>query len=84
MWQRSKEGAEFVCEPCNCHGHSEECVYEKELDRMHSSLDIHGNYDGGGRCLNCRDNTEGINCNKCIFGYYRPKTKWWNETDVCQ
>ncbi|KAL3982290.1 Laminin EGF-like (Domains III and V) family protein [Acanthocheilonema viteae] len=84
MWQRSKEGAEFVCEPCNCHGHSKECVYEKELDRMHSSLDIHGNYDGGGRCLNCKDNTEGINCNKCIFGYYRPRTKWWNETDVCQ
>ncbi|KAM3726093.1 Laminin-like protein [Dirofilaria immitis] len=84
MWKRSKEGAEFVCEPCNCHGHSEECVYEKELDIMHSSLDIHGNYDGGGRCLNCRDNTEGINCDKCIFGYYRPLTKWWNETDVCQ
>ncbi|VDP12271.1 unnamed protein product [Onchocerca flexuosa] len=84
MWQRSKEGAEFMCEPCNCHGHSEECVYEKGLDRMHSSLDIHGNYEGGGRCLNCRDNTEGINCNKCIFGYYRPQMKWWNETDVCQ
>uniref|UniRef100_A0A915PQH1 Laminin subunit alpha n=1 Tax=Setaria digitata TaxID=48799 RepID=A0A915PQH1_9BILA len=84
MWRRSKEGAEFLCEPCNCHGHSEECIYEKELDKMHLSLDIHGNYDGGGRCLNCRDNTEGVNCNKCVFGYYRPRTKWWNETDVCQ
>ncbi|VDK75274.1 unnamed protein product [Litomosoides sigmodontis] len=92
MWQRSKEGAECfiqlsvitITAACNCHGHSEECVYEEELDRMHSSLDIHGNYDGGGRCLNCRDNTEGINCNKCIFGYYRLRTKWWNETDVCR
>ncbi|VDM96599.1 unnamed protein product [Thelazia callipaeda] len=83
-WQRSKEGAEFVCEPCNCHGHSDECVYEEKLDKIHASLDIHGNYAGGGRCLNCKHNTEGINCNKCTYGYYRPKGKFWNQTDVCQ
>lgn len=69
---------------CNCHGHSESCVYEEEIDNNNLSLDIHGNYEGGGKCLNCRDNTEGINCNKCVFGYYRPNGKFWNETDVCR
>ncbi|VDK44418.1 unnamed protein product [Anisakis simplex] len=83
-WQRAKEGEKFVCEPCNCHGHSEQCEYDEEIDRNHLSLDIHGEYEGGGRCLHCRDNTEGINCNKCSAGYYRPRGKFWNETDVCQ
>uniref|UniRef100_A0A915BZF8 Laminin-like protein epi-1 n=1 Tax=Parascaris univalens TaxID=6257 RepID=A0A915BZF8_PARUN len=75
-WQRAKEA-------CNCHGHSEHCEYDADLDQNHLSLDIHGNYEGGGRCLNCRDNTEGINCNKCAPGYFRPRGKFWNDTDVC-
>ncbi|VDM41094.1 unnamed protein product [Toxocara canis] len=83
-WQRAKEGEQFVCEPCNCNGHSERCEYDAELDANHLSLDIHGNYEGGGRCLYCRDNTEGINCNKCSVGFYRPRGKFWNETDVCK
>uniref|UniRef100_A0A915EU80 Laminin subunit alpha n=1 Tax=Ditylenchus dipsaci TaxID=166011 RepID=A0A915EU80_9BILA len=60
------------------------CVYEENLDENHQSLDIHGNYSGGGRCLNCRDNTEGINCNQCKAGYYRPENKEWTDPDVCQ
>ncbi|KAI6235067.1 Laminin alpha [Aphelenchoides besseyi] len=83
-WAQSTESKEFVCEPCNCHGHSEECVYDAEIDRLGLSLDIHGNREGGGRCLNCRDHTEGINCNECSSGYYRPAGKTWNETNVCQ
>lgn len=69
---------------CNCHGHTNECVYDEEIDRKRLSLDIHGYYDGGGRCLNCQHNTEGINCNKCKSKYYRPADKYWNETDVCR
>lgn len=41
-------------------------------------------YEGGGVCQNCRHHTEGINCDKCIAGYYRPYDKQFNETDVCQ
>ncbi|CAD5215290.1 unnamed protein product [Bursaphelenchus okinawaensis] len=82
-WRASGE-KEFFCEQCNCHEHSDECVYEEELDEKKLSLDIHGNYEGGGRCLNCRDRTTGINCNECIDGFYRPAHKFWNETDVCQ
>lgn len=39
---------------CNCFGRSEECVYDEDLDKNGLSLDIHGNFEGGGRCLNCR------------------------------
>lgn len=69
---------------CNCHGHSDECVFDEALEKQNLSLDIHGRYQGGGKCLNCRDNTVGINCNQCADGFYRPVGKYWNETDVCQ
>ncbi|CAH0382822.1 unnamed protein product [Bemisia tabaci] len=84
-WSQSKSNISyFECEPCNCFGHSEQCVYNATVDEMKLSLDIHGKLEGGGVCQNCRDNTEGINCNKCKAGFYRPYNKQWNETDVCQ
>lgn len=54
------------------------------MDGKHISLDMHGKYEGGGICQNCQHNTEGINCNKCKSGFYRPWDREWNETDVCQ
>ncbi|XP_035223568.1 laminin subunit alpha-like, partial [Stegodyphus dumicola] len=74
----------FVCEPCNCFGHSDECIYDEEINEKRLSLDIHGHYEGGGVCQNCRHNTEGINCNKCKPTFYRPYGKLLNDTDVCQ
>lgn len=47
-------------------------------------MDIHGNYEGGGVCQNCKDNTEGINCDKCVPGYYRPYGKKVDDYDVCK
>lgn len=69
---------------CNCFGHSNTCVYDEETDEKSLSLDIHGNYEGGGVCQNCLHNTEGINCNKCKPKYYRPSGHSWNETNVCR
>lgn len=69
---------------CNCFEHTDECIYDADVDRQRLSLDIHGKYEGGGVCQNCQHNTEGINCNRCKPGYYRPYHKAWNETDVCQ
>uniref|UniRef100_A0A914HLW9 Uncharacterized protein n=1 Tax=Globodera rostochiensis TaxID=31243 RepID=A0A914HLW9_GLORO len=83
-WRASHDTDPFVCEPCNCHGHSGECVYEQELDMNNASLDIHGKSLGGGRCLNCQHNTQGINCNQCTPGFYRPTCKQWTDLDVCQ
>ncbi|KAK2708492.1 hypothetical protein QYM36_014189 [Artemia franciscana] len=83
-WKQSKAGKPFVCEPCNCFGHSDECEYDEEIDRERRSLDIEGNYEGGGVCQNCRDNTEGVNCDRCKSRYFRPFGRPLNATDVCE
>ncbi|GFT48977.1 laminin subunit alpha [Nephila pilipes] len=83
-WRRAIIDSPFVCEPCNCFGHSDECEYHEEIDRTRKSLDIHGHYEGGGVCQNCRHNTMGINCNQCKPTFFRPYGKLLNATDVCQ
>ncbi|KAH0550044.1 laminin subunit alpha [Cotesia glomerata] len=83
-WQISTAFKKFTCEPCNCFGHSTECIYDSEVDEKHLSLDIHGVYEGGGVCQNCAHNTQGINCNQCKPKYFRPEGKPLNATDVCQ
>ena len=57
---------------CNCYGHASECYYDPDVAMRHESLNIDGEYDGGGVCVNCQDNTMGLNCETCIDGYYRP------------
>ena len=69
---------------CNCFGHTDECIYNEEVDEQNLAIDIFGEYEGGGVCQNCQHNTKGINCNECIDGYYRPYGKLLNDTDVCQ
>ena len=39
---------------CNCHNHSSVCVYNETVATMTKSLDIHGNYSGGGVCQECK------------------------------
>ncbi|KAL1491007.1 hypothetical protein ABEB36_011669 [Hypothenemus hampei] len=60
------------CVPCNCHGHAQSCTYDEQVDTNRTSLNINGIYQGGGVCQNCSDFTAGINCEKCLHGYYRP------------
>ena len=69
---------------CNCNGHSVECHYDEVVAADRQSLDIHGNYEGGGVCDNCQHNTMGINCEKCVPGYYRPYGVFPNDTYACQ
>ncbi|KAK9499521.1 hypothetical protein O3M35_002544 [Rhynocoris fuscipes] len=82
-WRQSKANMLFVCEECNCNGHSDLCKYNETVDALGLSMDIHGKYEGGGVCLECRDNTEGINCERCKAGYYRPWDRVINQTDAC-
>ncbi|CAG0898967.1 unnamed protein product [Cyprideis torosa] len=83
-WRQPTATDAFECEPCNCFGHSNQCEYDEEVDQQGLSLDIQGRYEGGGVCQNCQHNTDGINCNKCKPGFYRPWGKQLNDTDVCQ
>ena len=45
---------------CNCHNHSSECYYDQKVAEECKSLDIKGNYSGGGVCINCQVRT-GLN-----------------------
>ncbi|KAH9488089.1 Laminin subunit alpha-2 [Bulinus truncatus] len=60
------------CEECNCHGKADSCVYNATVDALGLALNMKGDIDGGGVCINCKEYTAGINCEKCIDGYYRP------------
>lgn len=41
------------CMQCNCHGHASSCHYDENVDKNGLSLDVNGNYQGGGVCDNC-------------------------------
>ncbi len=56
---------------CNCQDKSEDCYYNQTVADAKLSLNIHGEYEGGGVCLGCSENTGGINCQSCVDGYYR-------------
>lgn len=47
---------------CNCSGRSEACVFDMEQYRSTGS---------GGRCVSCRDNTDGPHCEHCRENHYR-------------
>ncbi|XP_027200224.2 laminin subunit alpha [Dermatophagoides pteronyssinus] len=82
-WRRATIGDLFVCEKCNCHGHSNQCYFDEEISRKNLSKNIYGKYEGGGVCQNCQHNTTGINCDKCRDGFYRPKNRSLDAIDVC-
>ena len=69
---------------CNCHNHTTDCYYDERIAQEKRSLDIHGNYEGGGVCVNCQHNTDGINCENCKPGYYHPTGVPKTSFSVCQ
>ncbi|XP_072852967.2 laminin subunit alpha-2 [Pogona vitticeps] len=83
-WQAGTFLVKHECEACNCHGKAEECYYDQTVADKKQSLNIHGKYDGGGVCVNCTQNTAGINCETCIDGYFRPKGVLPSERKPCQ
>ncbi|NXE48976.1 LAMA2 protein, partial [Casuarius casuarius] len=83
-WHAGTFLVKHECEPCNCHGKSEECYYDQNIADRNQSLNVHGEYIGGGVCLNCTSHTDGINCETCIDGYFRPKGVLPDSPDPCQ
>ncbi|GAA6110904.1 laminin subunit alpha-2, partial [Tachysurus ichikawai] len=71
-WMAGTFLTRHVCEKCNCHGKSDECYYNQTVADMRLSLSTHGEYEGGGVCLGCSDDTAGINCQSCVDGFFRP------------
>ncbi|XP_056260145.1 laminin subunit gamma-3 [Seriola aureovittata] len=61
-WARATGDSANECLKCNCSGRSDECVFDMEQYRSTGS---------GGRCVSCRDNTDGPHCERCRESHYR-------------
>ena len=46
---------------CNCNGYSEKCFFDRNL------FNITGH---GGHCLDCKENRDGPNCERCKENFY--------------
>lgn len=53
-----------ICHPCQCNNRSDLCVYDQE--------------NMSGKCLNCKFNSDGAQCEKCAQDHY-----YDNQTGVC-
>ncbi|XP_039701762.1 laminin subunit alpha-1 isoform X1 [Pteropus medius] len=71
-WRPGTISSGNMCEECNCHNKAKDCYYDESVANQKRSLNIAGQFKGGGVCINCLQNTMGINCETCIDGYYRP------------
>ncbi|XP_053198733.1 laminin subunit alpha-1 [Scomber japonicus] len=71
-WQPGTVSEGNTCERCNCHNKAGDCFHNQTVADLRLSLNIRGVRQGGGVCIDCQQNTAGINCETCTDGYYRP------------
>ncbi|KAK7893585.1 hypothetical protein WMY93_022737 [Mugilogobius chulae] len=58
---------------CNCHNKAEDCFYNQTVSDLRLSLNAAGLRHGGGVCIDCQQNTAGVNCETCADEFYRPQ-----------
>lgn len=63
-WRPADDQNPHECQRCDCNGHSETCHFDPAV--FATSQGAHG-----GVCDNCRDHTEGKNCERCQLHYFR-------------
>ncbi|XP_054719317.1 laminin subunit gamma-1-like, partial [Uloborus diversus] len=61
-WARATSTDTHECKACNCNGRSDRCYFDPEL--WHQT-------GHGGHCMECRDNTDGANCERCKENFYQ-------------
>ncbi|XP_036862294.2 laminin subunit alpha-5 isoform X1 [Manis javanica] len=70
-WMPATIDSANECQSCNCHGHAHDCYYDPEVDRRNASQNQDNVFQGGGVCIDCQHHTTGINCERCLPGFYR-------------
>lgn len=65
----SYDGNTFICERCNCTSHSDSCAYDNTIN---ASV-----------CLDCKDNTQGNNCEQCKDLTFRNPNKSVTDPATC-
>ncbi|XP_062847310.1 laminin subunit alpha-1 [Trichomycterus rosablanca] len=83
LWQPGTLSEGNTCEKCNCHSKAEDCYYNQTVADLQMSMNTHGQFVGGGVCINCTQNTAGVNCETCVDGYYRPHKVSPYENEPC-
>lgn len=83
-WKPATTDSANECQSCNCHGHAYDCYYDPEVDRRNASQNLDNVYQGGGVCLDCQHHTTGINCERCVPGFYRAPDQPLDSPHVCQ
>ncbi|XP_012637176.2 laminin subunit beta-3 isoform X2 [Microcebus murinus] len=63
-WRPADGQDPHECQRCDCNGHSETCHFDPAV--FAATQGAHG-----GVCDNCRDHTEGRNCERCQLHYFR-------------
>ncbi|XP_072107642.1 laminin subunit alpha-2 isoform X2 [Mobula birostris] len=71
-WEAGTIYSSKLCEQCNCHGKAHDCYFDQNVADRRLSLNIRGEYIGGGVCIDCVNNTAGINCETCTDEFFRP------------
>ncbi|XP_007481387.2 laminin subunit beta-3 [Monodelphis domestica] len=63
-WKPADDQNPHECQRCDCNGHSETCHFDPAVFAASQGV-------SGGVCDNCRDHTEGKNCERCQLHYFR-------------
>lgn len=75
-WSPATNENKNECVKCECNSHANECKFD-------SKLYVETNGKRGGRCV-CLHNTDGVNCENCMPGYYRDPHLPFSHTNSCK
>ncbi|KHN76799.1 Laminin subunit alpha-1 [Toxocara canis] len=83
-WKQGTQLNPNICQACQCFNHADRCEYDAEVERLGLSVTPEGIFEGGGRCVDCKHNTDGINCERCKWTFYRPSGITHYREDACR
>lgn len=76
-WYAGRYNMMNECKQCQCNNHATSCHFNE-------TLYIATNGETGGVCDDCMHNTEGVNCERCKYNYYRDSSVPFQSPDACK